>query len=776
MRSPSAPTTISLQPWREPLAEPLPAPPHPADREALALKAARERVIIPLARAARAFIRARGWTRYGYARLSDVGMEVLDHSSRSLTDLASLGWALERLPRLRSALTGEDGGRPLGQVAATLVGRVAGRDSLPAWIALARSVPVRELREQVALARQRRSMWPPGAEAAANDTMPPSPPPSTFSSGVPANPPPSAPSTFSSGVPANPPPSAPSTSSSSVPEDLPASAPSPSPRRTPGSTDYLVADLTPIPAPATNEVTSASGLHPPSPDPTVEEAADLTLADDLVERGTYRLPVPALLRAAFDEALELHRAVEGSHAPIASFVEALLAEAIADGCDPDDAVVPVHPRFTRKSREARVRRWAPTLNDAVPTQAGFSPRAREVLARLATLEAEAGTGKATEVLHQIKELLRLEDDLNVALGEALLHLAESREFPALGFLDVGHYAEERLGISRSAAERRTRLARAGRRFPQLARYHRAGWIKSQGALLVAQVLGPRPVDAAHEREWVEAAMGRTLKRLRDDVRLAAAWRCGRSTPPSTFSSGVPGDFSTSPTPSPQRKLGSRTTLDAIVALDSGLRRNDREGRDRPAHLCHPIPPPPTDAEWHASLRREPGLARERVRALALQALSSGPANDTLRLTLPLDLARDLASVIAARRASCGQDAPAWHGLLALLLDFVETWDDPRATPRRPGDQIYERDGYRCAAPGCTSRRHLEVHHIVYRSHGGADDVTNEVTLCRFHHARGEHGGLAQVTGTAPLGLLWRLGGAADGAWFRNERRERAQVE
>jgi hypothetical protein len=135
------------------------------------------------------------------------------------------------------------------------------------------------------------------------------------------------------------------------------------------------------------------------------------------------------------------------------------------------------------------------------------------------------------------------------------------------------------------------------------------------------------------------------------------------------------------------------------------------------------------------------------------------------------LSSDLAAVIAARRASCDKEAPPWHGLLALQLDFVETWDDPRAIPRRPGDQIHERDGYRCAAPGCTSRRHLEVHHIVYRSHGGADDVTNEVTRCRFHHARGEHGGLAQVTGTAPLGLLWRLGGAADGAWFRNERRE-----
>ena len=34
---------------------------------------------------------------------------------------------------------------------------------------------------------------------------------------------------------------------------------------------------------------------------------------------------------------------------------------------------------------------------------------------------------------------------------------------------------------------------------------------------------------------------------------------------------------------------------------------------------------------------------------------------------------------------------------------------------------------------------------------------NRITLCRFHHQRGEHGGLMSVRGEAPLGLTWRLG-------------------
>jgi hypothetical protein len=45
-----------------------------------------------------------------------------------------------------------------------------------------------------------------------------------------------------------------------------------------------------------------------------------------------------------------------------------------------------------------------------------------------------------------------------------------------------------------------------------------------------------------------------------------------------------------------------------------------------------------------------------------------------------------------------------------------------------------------------------------------------VTLCRFHHQRGEHGGLMSVRGAAPLGLTWRLGRPDLSVAYRNERR------
>jgi hypothetical protein len=93
-----------------------------------------------------------------------------------------------------------------------------------------------------------------------------------------------------------------------------------------------------------------------------------------------------------------------------------------------------------------------------------------------------------------------------------------------------------------------------------------------------------------------------------------------------------------------------------------------------------------------------------------------------------------------------------------------------AAPRRHGDPIYSRAGWRCMAPGCTSRKNLDDHHVVYRSRRGPDSHDNRYCICRFHHYQGEHGELASCRGKAPLGILWRLGKKDLAVWYRNERR------
>ena len=79
----------------------------------------------------------------------------------------------------------------------------------------------------------------------------------------------------------------------------------------------------------------------------------------------------------------------------------------------------------------------------------------------------------------------------------------------------------------------------------------------------------------------------------------------------------------------------------------------------------------------------------------------------------------------------------------------------RRIPRE--HQVFERDGWRCTVPGCSSYRNLHDHHIVFRSAGGSDELANRTTLCAWHHLRGVHAARVRCTGTAPGALIFELG-------------------
>jgi len=102
--------------------------------------------------------------------------------------------------------------------------------------------------------------------------------------------------------------------------------------------------------------------------------------------------------------------------------------------------------------------------------------------------------------------------------------------------------------------------------------------------------------------------------------------------------------------------------------------------------------------------------------------------------------------------------PIWAAALFLMQCAASQWEQVDPSRRPATWNILERDEWRCQAPGCSSRRGLEVHHIVFRSRKGSDDPKNLVTLCHGHHQRGIHDGYLAVKGTAPGGLYWRLGG------------------
>lgn len=348
----------------------------------------------------------------------------------------------------------------------------------------------------------------------------------------------------------------------------------------------------------------------------------------------------------------------------------------------------------------------------------------------------------------MRRLIALQDQIERQMAEVVTEMADAAAWKRVGYDDLGDYARRGLGWSRSTLYNRVQLMRRLRRLPVVGKAYQQGSIGRVSAQIIARVLTregpagtvPLRIPEATQAAWVERAGVATIKRLHDETRAVAH----------------------------------------LMVMGTG----EREPLD--------------DRAWHASLHRQAGTAQRRVQALTRIALTAPGPLLPLRLTLERETAAGLSRVLAvARRDPAlvqtfsrlqpthkatpsveGTDkgaVPVWAAFLALLQDFNETWDVDVAGRRPSAQRIYNRDGWRCMAPGCTSRRNLEVHHIVYRSQGGDDRPGNTACLCRFHHQMGEHGLLARVRGEAPLGLVWALGRNGSSAKYRNELKLTARV-
>jgi 5-methylcytosine-specific restriction endonuclease McrA len=94
----------------------------------------------------------------------------------------------------------------------------------------------------------------------------------------------------------------------------------------------------------------------------------------------------------------------------------------------------------------------------------------------------------------------------------------------------------------------------------------------------------------------------------------------------------------------------------------------------------------------------------------------------------------------------------WQCAWKILSAFLDSWS-VRADPAwLRHHRIFERDAWRCRVPGCSSRRNLQVHHVVFRSQGGGDEDVNLAVLCAAHHLQGIHRGRLRCH-ALPGGLL-----------------------
>ncbi|MCU0222706.1 MAG: HNH endonuclease [Acidobacteria bacterium] len=678
---------------------------HGLDRLATALAARLHRLALPLARAGEAFAGGRGWFDLGFARAEDFARERLGRSGRWLRDRAALGRAVRRCRRLRLALDGADGGPPLGTVAAVLIARHADLDSTPTWIGIARASGVRRLKERIRESRACQVAWPVLPDGSPDEEL-------------------------------RPPDELVEWAAEACPQILAGPAFAEALKRS-WNRRFVESRGLPMFDPGVPaEVPDASPdrmMHrEPFPVSPAEDGPD---SDRHEPRATIRLVLPAPVVAAFHEVRQLHRCVCGTRDTLGGFTAALVAEARAAGLDPHpdlDGALELLCRVDRADPAEREAEWdrrrgsPPAPSD--PPSAAFLPsecsppdtesadvvrRAEALLARAGDLFARAGEGDAAQLARQLGELVAIEEEIRRSLGDLLAIMARSRAWPVLGFDSIRHYAEVRLGMSRSVAEDLATLARGLAPLSILDEARAAGRLSSLAALRVLRILGRGPAPGELQQAWLLRAESATIKRLDDELHAIR-----------------------------QRRLA-----------ESGPSARD----------VHPL----SDAAWHRSLERPPGATTARIRALSRLADDRGGQVAVLRLDLSFGIAADFLGALeaAARRvrmfsADLAPFDARWLGLYTLLTTYAATHDAHRGPPG-----VYARDGWRCMAPGCTSSSRLEDHHVLYRARGGDDEPDNRVTLCRFHHQRGEHGGGMQVRGRAPLRLDFELGGLR----YRNER-------
>lgn len=277
---------------------------------------------------------------------------------------------------------------------------------------------------------------------------------------------------------------------------------------------------------------------------------------------------------------------------------------------------------------------------------------------------------------------------------ALLRIGVDRRlFRELGFATVKLYVESRLGCS---PRKVWSLLAIEREISRCCPQLRDAWREDRISHLAACALLP-VVSEKHGDAWIRRAGEVTLRRLVDEI----AW-----------------------------------------ALDYG----DRNGHfDRPA-------PPPLDADVRIDGSASVDEAEVQMRAHGDADCSGMKPRGAIRVACQVPVSIAALVELAIWQLRTGSE-PRWRTFERMVAQALLEW---MAAPRHR-DPIFERDGWRCSVPGCSSRRNLQDHHVLFRSHGGGNARDNRVTVCAAHHLHGLHAGIVRAHGQAPSRIVWELG-------------------
>lgn len=264
------------------------------------------------------------------------------------------------------------------------------------------------------------------------------------------------------------------------------------------------------------------------------------------------------------------------------------------------------------------------------------------------------------------------------IDERRLHLRAA--YPSLF-----EYCTRRLGMSEGEAYRRITAARLVRRFPALLPRI------SRGEIHLSLVVSLRHhLTADNVEELVEATRGKS----KHEVAEILACRAPRPDVPA---------------PARMRKLPTVRTSNEVAAVAERAIEPFAESRYR----------------LQVTVSRE---LRDKIERLSDLMMHSNPTRD---LTFVLERAID-ALLDAVEKQRLGKTSRPERTLRPL----AKTSRGPSRAVRR---KVFRRDGERCtfvadSGRRCSSRKFLELDHIIPRAKGGTDDDDNLRVRCRAHNA------------------------------------------
>ena len=366
---------------------------------------------------------------------------------------------------------------------------------------------------------------------------------------------------------------------------------------------------------------------------------------------------------------------------------------------------------------------------AAASEAGEEGPVAQLEAHLAQLEA----ADPFTVDARLREVRVVQQRVDRELASLLREAVDGRLYRDLGFKSLDSWVESRLGICQRTAWNLLAIERATtRRSPLLAEAWGDGRVSSMAARALLPVAG-----RGHDRAWILRAQTVTLRRLEAEV----DWTLDR----------LDDDHSAEPPP---------VDFDLTDAPLAGLTLAQLQMRARPAPQgasgASPDPVEQLQMRAHPAAvagADTPVAGDNRTTGKPEAAAAPEPVSvPFVQVTFfaPQSVVTLAAETMMALRIGSEPRGSAFERMLALaMLEWL-------AAPAHR-DPVFARDGWRCAVPGCSSRRNLHDHHVVFRSHGGNNERDNRITVCAAHHLHGLHRGRIRAHGAAPHGIVWELG-------------------